>query len=99
MLPYYLLIVLPILLSAVPYSENKKVFNKKFPLLLFFLAFIILLSLRDVTCGVDLVTYRYKFNHPKTINFLNLFDFSRTAFKSFWFSVPCCLLFPSWYSI
>ena len=76
MLPYYLLIVLPILLSAVPYSENKKVFNKKFPLLLFFLAFIILLSLRDVTCGVDLVNYRYKFNHPKSVNFLSLFDFS-----------------------
>lgn len=76
MLPYYLLIVLPILLSAVPYSENKKVFNKKFPLLVFFLLFIVLLSLRDVTCGIDLLTYRYKFNHPKSVNFLSLFDFS-----------------------
>lgn len=66
------------LLTLVPYSENKKILNKRFPLLLFFVAFIILLSLRDVTCGVDLVTYRYKFNHPKTINFLSLFDFSIT---------------------
>lgn len=78
MLPYYLLILLPMLLTLVPYSENKKILNKRFPLLLFFVAFIILLSLRDVTCGVDLVTYRYKFNHPKTINFLSLFDFSIT---------------------
>ena len=43
------------LLSLVPYSDNRKVLNKRFPLLVFFLIFILLLSLRDVTCGADLI--------------------------------------------
>ncbi len=76
MFPYYFLIGLPILLSVFPYREGRKVFNKKFPLLVFFLTFIVLLSLRHVNCGIDLLNYRNKFNHPGPINFLSLFDFS-----------------------
>ena len=78
MFPYYFLIGFPMLLSLVPYSDNRKVLNKRFPLLVFFLIFILLLSLRDVTCGADLMTYRLKFNHPGSFNLLSLFDFSVT---------------------
>lgn len=76
MFPYFFLIGFPILLSLFPYNDDRRVFNKKFPLLVFFLILIVLLSLRNVSCGVDLMTYRYKFNHPRPIDFLSLFDFS-----------------------
>ena len=76
MFPYYFLIGFPMLLSLVPYRDDRKVFNKRFPLLVFFLIFITLLSLRHVTCGVDLMTYRLKFHHPVPIHLLSLFDFS-----------------------
>lgn len=78
MLPYYLLIGVPMLLSLASYSDDRRVVNKKFPLLVFFLLFILLLSLRNVSCGVDLLTYRRKFNHPGTVSFWSLFDFSIT---------------------
>ncbi len=78
MFPYFFLIGFPILLSVFPYHDDRKVFNKKFPLLVFFLILIVLLSLRNVSCGTDLMNYRFKFNHPRSINLLSLFDFSIT---------------------
>lgn len=78
MLPYYLLIGVPMLLSLASYSDDRRVVNKKFPLLVFFLLFILLLSLRSVSCGIDLMNYRNKFNHPRSIGFFSLFDFSIT---------------------
>ena len=78
MFPYYFLIGFPMLLSLFPYNDDRKVLNRRFPLLVFFLIFIALLSLRGVSCGVDLLTYRYKFNHPSSLNLLSLFDFSIT---------------------
>ena len=72
MLPYFALIGLPVLLSLIPYDDNNKVFNKRFPLLVFFVFLIVLLSLRSVHCGIDLTTYRYKFMHSESINFVSL---------------------------
>lgn len=78
MLPYFFLIGFPMLLSLGTYRDDNRIFNKKFPILVFFLILITLLSLRNVTCGVDLLTYRFKFNHPGSIRLLSLFDFSVT---------------------
>ena len=78
MFPYYFLIGVPMLLSLASYSDDRRVVNKKFPLLVFFLLFILLLSLRNVSCGVDLLTYRRKFNHPGRVSVWSLFDFSIT---------------------
>ena len=89
MFPYFFLIGFPMLLSLVPYRDDRKVFNKQFPLFMFFVIFIILLSLRNVTCGVDLLTYRYKFHHPGPIRFLSLFDFSITESGFLLFTAIC----------
>ena len=78
MLPYFFLIGFPLLLSLGSYGDDRRLFSKKVPLLVFFLILIALLSMRNVTCGVDLITYRYKFNHPGSLTLSSLFDFSQT---------------------
>ncbi len=72
MLPYFALIGIPALLMLFPYNDNHKVFNKRFPLLVFFVLLILLLSLRSVRCGIDLVNYRNKFMHSGSINFASI---------------------------
>lgn len=89
MFPYFFLIGFPMLLSLVPYHDDRKIFNKQFPLFMFFVILIILLSLRNVTCGVDLLTYRYKFHHPESIRVLSLFDFSITESGFLLFTAIC----------
>ena len=76
MLPYYILIGLPMLLSLVKYPDDKKVFNKRFPLLVFFVILIVMLSLRGVACGIDLYIYKDKFMHSDSFSCFSLFDLS-----------------------
>lgn len=78
MFPYFFLIGFPLLLSLGSYGDDRRVFSKKTPLFMFFLILIILLSLRNVTCGTDLLNYRFKFNHPGPVSLLSLFDSSIT---------------------
>lgn len=81
MLPYFALIGLPILLSVVPYNDNKKVLNKRFPLLVFFVLLIVLLSLRGVSCGTDLLIYKQKFSQASSLNFASLFTLVEPGFR------------------
>lgn len=76
MIPYYLLLGIPMLLSLFKYGDNKKKFNKKFPMLVFFIILIVMLSLRSDLCGVDLQTYRYKYNAQGFVSIKSLFDIS-----------------------
>ena len=78
MFPYFFLIGFPLLLSLGSFGDSRSLFSKKTPLFMFFLILIVLLSLRNVTCGIDLITYRYKFNHPGSLTISSLFDFSLT---------------------
>ena len=81
MLPYFALIGLPVLLSLIPYNDNNKVFNKRFPLLVFFVFLIVMLSLRSVHCGIDLTNYKYKFMHSDSINFVSLITSREFGFR------------------
>ena len=105
MFPYFFLIGFPLLLSLGSYGDDRRLFSKKTPLLVFFLILIALLSMRSVTCGIDLITYRYKFNHPGSLTISSLFDFSLTepgfrllsafckrAFNSFQLFLAVCAL-------
>ena len=74
--PYYLLIGLPMLLSGMRYRDNNRIFNKRFPLFMFFVIFLVMLSLRSVECGTDLLTYRNKFQYAQVISLKSLFDLS-----------------------
>ena len=76
MFPYYLLIGLPILLSAFRYDDSKIILNRKFPLLVFFVTFIVLLSLRSVECGTDLLNYSNKFQFAEAVSLTSIFDLS-----------------------
>lgn len=76
MIPYYLLIGLPMFLSLIKYDDNRRILNKKFPLFAFFVFFILLLSLRSVWCGTDLLNYRNKFWLAESVSFFSLFDLS-----------------------
>ena len=81
MFPYFALIGIPALLSLVPYNDNNKVFNKRFPLLVFFVLFLVMLSLRGVSCGVDLIVYKNKFIHSDSINFVSLLTSREFGFR------------------
>ena len=76
MFPYFLLIGIPLIFSLFDYPEEYVIANKRFPLYLFFAIFIILLSIRSVYCGIDLMTYRNKFESIDLISIRSLFDFS-----------------------
>ena len=68
MVPYYFLIGIPLVLSLFKYNDDKKIFNKRFPIFVFFLMFITLLSLRSERCGTDLLNYSNKFDNLQNIS-------------------------------
>lgn len=76
MFPYYLLIGLPMLLSIFSYKVNDKNVSKRLPLFVFFVILLVLLSLRSVRCGVDLQTYKNKFENIDLLSLKTFFDFS-----------------------
>ena len=67
MLPYYFLIFFPFFLETVEkmlQSNRGYVFNTKSSnrsIVVFFAILFIMLSLRSITCGIDLLAYRYTF--------------------------------------
>ena len=74
MTPYFLLLGLPVFFSLF---QEKKTAEKKvsvFPLDVFFLIFLIILSLRSVQCGIDLKNYQYFFRQVQGIGFFDLFS-------------------------
>lgn len=80
MVPYYLLIGLPMLLSIFSYKFNKKKLSDRLPLYVFFVILLLLLSLRDVRCGADLLTYKNKFEIINISSIESIFNFSTIEF-------------------
>lgn len=83
MLPYYLLIGVPILFSAFQNKHKPKELRNKLPIILFFAMLLILLSIRSMSCGTDLPVYYdlFKIHHLslyKNISFWSLFDLTLT---------------------
>ncbi|MBR6050896.1 MAG: EpsG family protein [Clostridia bacterium] len=76
MFPYYLLIFVPLFFSVVRFKTKSKIVYNRLPLIMFFIFFIILLSLRSVNCGVDLMNYQNKFDNISYSSLKSFFDFS-----------------------
>lgn len=74
MLIYYVLVFLPIIYYFVGkfVIKDNKVKEKSF--IFFFLIFLILLSLRSVFCGTDLLNYQGIFNYTSNLSFFNLIE-------------------------
>lgn len=86
MIPYILLMFVPLLFSFLAISRrNRKytvllgtsseVLNNSCMLPIFFFIFFIILSMRDETIGTDLVSYRYYFDSISTLDFNELFSY------------------------
>lgn len=80
MFPYYLLIGLPLLLSIFSYKVNDKRVSERFPLFVFFLILLVLLSLRSIECGADLQTYKNKFESINISSVKSVLNFSSIEF-------------------
>ena len=84
MFPYYLLIFLPLVFAALPnkmaisYGKKTKIFNNKLPMIVFFVLFLFLLSVRSINCGVDLHNYKIKFDEISFSSLMTLFSNSTT---------------------
>ena len=72
MVPYYLLIGIPIVFLLFKYRNRN--FKNKIPILVFFTIFILLLALRSVECGTDLWIYKNKFDNTYDVSIKSLFD-------------------------
>ena len=75
MIPYYLLYIVPIFTY---YIESKmSIYQKKtknITISVFFLMFIIMLALRNVSCGVDLSNYKMYFDSAHRLSWQDLFQ-------------------------
>ena len=93
MLPYILLLFVPLLFSCVSFSYHIAERNRKWTIVIgqrrevlehscvlpvFFLLFIILLSLRDETIGRDLDNYRLYFYHYAALDIEDIFTQEKT---------------------
>lgn len=76
MIPYYLLLIIPLAISFLSYKRDNKIVNKNFPLVVFFLMLCVLLSLRSVKTGVDLRNYSFMFQNADGYTIGSLFDLS-----------------------
>ena len=82
MLPYILLILIPVSISLYEkygvWKAKGKILVERdvssLSLLAFFLLFLLLLFFRDESVGCDIVNYRYAFEQAKQVKFRNLFD-------------------------
>lgn len=79
MFPYYLLIIFPFFVECVDallHSNQQYVFAVKrsnFSIVVFFLVFFLMLALRSIECGSDLINYELFFYHAKKIDFKDIF--------------------------
>lgn len=60
MIPYYVLIILPIILSIVK-NRRSTHYDRNFSIISFFIIFILLLFLRSINTGIDLINYQAMF--------------------------------------
>lgn len=85
LLPYFILVFLPILVYL--FGKVKKINLNKFSICLFFIIFIIILSLRSNLIGVDLPNYKYFFDISSKLSFKELiFYFEKGEFLYFIFN-------------
>ena len=81
MLPYYLLIIIPFYheIVATMLLPNQFGFvakkNCNNSIILFFVLWFILLSLRHISCGIDLVAYEYDYFNVSQLKFLDVFKY------------------------
>lgn len=75
MIPYYLLVFIPAFVYFLSNFNANKNNLHKCTLTTFFFIFFILLSLRNISVGVDLVAYQNYFYLLSDYNFLKLFSF------------------------
>ncbi len=84
MIPYLLLMFLPVVFSCVAFSKNngkstvsiggtREILNHSCLLPVFFMLLATLLVLRDETIGKDLLRYKYYFEQISTLSFRELF--------------------------
>ncbi len=70
MLPYYLLVIIPLLLSVPEYLSPPTRRRRRWgrvPVVFFFFGLFLLLSLRDRSIGVDTARYAYHFEQVRTL--------------------------------
>lgn len=72
MIPYYLLLFLPVLFTVLPFFSNKK--GGDFPCIVFFLILLLLLTLRDISVGGDLLGYKNVFEYSQDMSFKEIVE-------------------------
>lgn len=78
MVPYYLLIAFPFLLSVVQFQSRAKQITEKsknYPVLLFFLLYFLLLVCRDMLVGSDTATYASVFQNISNTAWSDLYEY------------------------
>lgn len=72
MFPYFILVIIPIIIAIL---EMNKKSEKNKSIVIFFLIMFILLSLRNIKCGIDLANYNYFFKVNSMMTFSELIEF------------------------
>lgn len=72
MIPYFILVIIPIIIAIL---EMNKKSEKNKSIVLFFLIMFIVLSLRNIKCGIDLANYNYLFKENSRMTFNELIQF------------------------
>lgn len=83
MLPYYILVFLPLLIYLLGLSRGKK--YNKFCIILFFSIFIALLALRSIETGTDIKAYFRTFSNISNLSFHGLLNYSEKDELLFYF--------------
>lgn len=71
MFPYFVLVAIPILIAIL---EREKKSKKNKATILFFFIMLIILSLRNIDCGIDLKNYKYIFDINSQMTFNELYE-------------------------
>lgn len=90
MIPYYILIIAPLIIYLLGLYKGKK--YDKACISIFFILFLILLSLRSDLIGVDLANYRFYFNRMSILSFIEVIRYSIKGEFLFFLLVKIILL-------
>lgn len=74
MLPYYMLVFIPLIIYLFGAIKEKKL--NKLCLSIFFIILIALLALRSIKCGIDLKNYLYYYKAMNNLSFERIFSYS-----------------------